>query len=252
MSKTINWKLFVILWLVSILANAAVIPYVLAMGILDIPLPLGVAIALIPIQGALFFAIVIFFGLYLGQRIGLGVPFLMGRLESRTPSGFRPTLMLSVGLGALAGAVIFVLDRYVFALAIEPMTAVLQGNSPLWTRLLLSFYAGINEELAMRLGLMTVIVWITWKIKATSDNKPTSAGVWIAIVIVSIIFSLGHLPMTARFMEITLLVVIRAIVLNAIASIIFSWLYWRRGLEAAMVSHFSTDIVLHVLLPLAV
>ena len=31
---------------------------------------------------------------------------------------------------------------------------------------------------------------------------------------------------------------------------VFGWLYWKRGLEAAMISHFSADIVTHVLLAL--
>jgi len=45
-------------------------------------------------------------------------------------------------------------------------------------------------------------------------------------------------------------VVTRAIVLNGLAGIVWGWLYWKSGLEAAMVSHFSADIVLHVIWPL--
>jgi membrane protease YdiL (CAAX protease family) len=253
MSKLVQWRLFFILWLASVVANAAVIPYALALGILNtarLPLPLGVAIALQLVQSGLFFAVVIFIGFLLAQRIGFGVPFLTGWLEARAPVGLRRMLLLSTGLGALAGLLIFVMDRHLFALAIEPITAV-QAAPPLWTRLLVSLYGGIAEELGMRLGLMTLIVWMTWLVKATPEKKPTNVGVWIAILIVSVIFGLGHLPMTAQLMEITPLVVTRAIILNGIGGIIFGWLYWRRGLEAAMVSHFSTDIVLHVLLPLA-
>jgi membrane protease YdiL (CAAX protease family) len=55
--------------------------------------------------------------------------------------------------------------------------------------------------------------------------------------------------MTAQFMPITPIVVIRAIVLNGILGILYGWLYWHRGLESAMITHFSTDIMLHVLLP---
>jgi membrane protease YdiL (CAAX protease family) len=50
-------------------------------------------------------------------------------------------------------------------------------------------------------------------------------------------------------MEITPLVVIRAIILNGIAGVAFGWLYWKMGLESAMLSHFFTDVVLHVILP---
>ena len=37
------------------------------------------------------------------------------------------------------------------------------------------------------------------------------------------------------------------VTLNGLLGIAFGWLYQRYGLEAAMVSHFSADIVLHVL-----
>jgi membrane protease YdiL (CAAX protease family) len=37
-----------------------------------------------------------------------------------------------------------------------------------------------------------------------------------------------------------------------IIGILFGWIYWKKGLEAAMVAHFSTDIVLHVIFPLFV
>ncbi len=48
-------------------------------------------------------------------------------------------------------------------------------------------------------------------------------------------------------MPITLNVVVAALLLNSIASLAFTHLYWRRGLEAAMLAHFITDILLYVI-----
>ncbi len=45
-------------------------------------------------------------------------------------------------------------------------------------------------------------------------------------------------------------IVARAVVLNAIPAIGFGWLYWRGGLESAMVAHYTGDVVLHVSVPL--
>ncbi len=95
---------------------------------------------------------------------------------------------------------------------------------------------------------MTLLLWIASKI--ARRQAPAAATVWVAIVIVSALFGLGHLPMTARLTPLTPIVIIRAIVRNGIAGVLFGWLYWRRGLEAAMIAHFATDLVLHVLLPL--
>jgi hypothetical protein len=37
---------------------------------------------------------------------------------------------------------------------------------------------------------------------------------------------------------------------NGLVGVVFGWLYWRYGLLAAMIAHFSADVVLHTLAPL--
>jgi hypothetical protein len=54
----------------------------------------------------------------------------------------------------------------------------------------------------------------------------------------------------ALLAPLTALVVIRTVVLNGLIGIVCGWLYWKRGLESAMISHFSADLILHVLLAL--
>jgi len=75
---------------------------------------------------------------------------------------------------------------------------------------------------------------------------------WLAIVLAAVIFGAGHLPAVMSLTALTPLVIVRTIVLNAVGGIIFGWLYWKKGLESAMISHFSADIVLHVIVPLVV
>ena len=65
-----------------------------------------------------------------------------------------------------------------------------------------------------------------------------------------VVFGAGHLPTTATVLSLTPLLIARALVLNGIGGIVFGWLYWKRGLLAAMLAHFSADIVLHVAAPL--
>jgi membrane protease YdiL (CAAX protease family) len=121
---------------------------------------------------------------------------------------------------------------------------------PTWQSFLASFYGGIAEEVLLRLFLMTLLVWIAFKIKKTANGKPTATGIWLAIIISSIIFGLGHLPITSGLTAITPLVILRAVLLNGVAGIIFGWLYWKKGLESAILSHFSADISLHMIVPL--
>jgi len=248
----IDKKLFVILLAASIFANKTVLPYASSLGLLrtaELPIPFPIAILIQIIQATLFSSIAIFFGLFLGKKVGLGAPIIEELLSGESiKDRLKPILITSIVLGLLVGILLYVLDQFAFAVFVEPVTAS-QAEPPLWQRLLVCFYGGIGEEIAMRLFLMTLIVWTSYKIASTKDNKPTNLGAWSAIIITSVVFGLGHLPMTAKLMEITPVVVLRAIVLNGVAGVVFGWLYWKRGLESAMVSHFSADIILHVILP---
>ena len=45
-------------------------------------------------------------------------------------------------------------------------------------------------------------------------------------------------------------IIVRSVVLNGVASATFGWLFWRRGLEAAMVAHACAHVGLQVLGPI--
>jgi membrane protease YdiL (CAAX protease family) len=50
-------------------------------------------------------------------------------------------------------------------------------------------------------------------------------------------------------MPINAAVILYLLSLNGIASLLFGYLFWRHGLESAMVAHFCADIVLQVIAP---
>lgn len=115
----------------------------------------------------------------------------------------------------------------------------------LWKRILASFYGGITEELLLRLFGMTLIAWLLWKIFERDKPQPSTLIFWLAIVAAAILFGVGHLPAAANVWALTPIVILRTITLNALLGIPFGFLYWRWGLEYAMLSHFLADLVLH-------
>jgi membrane protease YdiL (CAAX protease family) len=119
---------------------------------------------------------------------------------------------------------------------------------PLWQGFLACFYGGIAEEILMRLFLMSLFVFIILKIFRRKEKN--SLIVWISIILVAILFGLGHLPITSAVVSITPIVILRAVVLNGIGGIVFGWLYWKKGLESAIISHFVTDIFIQIIIPL--
>jgi membrane protease YdiL (CAAX protease family) len=127
----------------------------------------------------------------------------------------------------------------------------LQTSQPVaWKGLLASFYGGISEELLLRLFVMSFFVWLGHFISKTAEGTPTATVIWIANILAAVLFGLGHLPAMSFQVPLTALVITRTVILNGLLGIVFGWLYWKRGLEAAMISHFSADLILHVLLAL--
>jgi membrane protease YdiL (CAAX protease family) len=197
--------------------------------------------------------VTIFIGLLLAKRIGLGLPILEAKLAGESVAArVKAILLPSILSGIAASILIILLDQFVFAPGLMAQIGsaadkLQSAQPPAWQGLLASFYGGINEEILLRLFLMTLLAWLGKFINHTPEGRPTLAVLWTANILAAIIFGLGHLPATAMLIPLTPLVIVRAIVLNGLAGIVFGYLYWTRGLESAMLSHFSADIILHVL-----
>jgi membrane protease YdiL (CAAX protease family) len=251
MKKLINWKLFFILLVSCVIASVLVIPYQLAITSVEIEIsPLLVVLSAV-LNSLIMFAIAIFFGLFLSKKVGMGMPILEGILQKENKAReFKSLLLPSIGLGVFAGILIVVLSIPFNQLI--PEFQNIEVLVPAWKGFLASFYGGIAEEVLLRLFVVSLLVWITFKIKKTKDGNPTVFGIWLSIILAAIIFGVGHLPTTAQIVDLTGIVIIRAIVLNGIGGIIFGWLYWKKGLESAMIAHFSASIVLHVITPFVV
>ncbi len=263
MTKRINWKVFFILWVGVIVGVIAVIPYTLdlqgeLLESLELPMPLPALLAIQVVQSAVLFGLLTAAGLFFASRVGLSAPILDSVTRGESASDkFRAILPISIIAGVVASALIVGLEIAFFQPALlrelgdSADSLNLQVTQPAaWKGFLASFYGGIVEEVLLRLFVMSLFVWLGSFISKTPEGKPTSAVFWIAIVLAAVLFGLGHLPATANLFPLTPLVITRAIVLNGLGGLAFGYLYWKRGLESAMIAHFSADIVLHVLLAL--
>lgn len=248
LKNIINWKLFLILLIACVISSFLILPYVLALNPAVAKIFSPVLVLAQIIQATIIFSLAAFFGLLLAPRVGFGLPVLESYLQRKNPHRYLKSILgQSIGLGILATVLIVVLSIITEQVSVSLLKS--EVAVPLWKSFLASFYGGIAEEVLMRLGIMTLFVWITIKIKKTKDNKPTKTGIWISIILSSIIFGLGHLPITSSLVAITPIVIFRAVLLNGVGGIIFGWLYQKHGLESAMISHFTADIGLHVVVP---
>ena len=249
-----NRKLFLLLLAGAVLGLVAIIPYSLALrgdavseAIQQSDMPLWLILGTQLLSQAIVFGVAIWVGLGFAASVGLGLPLLEARLRGEdVRDRLRSILPLSILLGAVLAVVIMGLDRFVFQPSL-PGTQALPDAPAAWKGFLASFYGAINEEILLRLCVMSFLVWLGRFISRTVDNQPGLPALWIANVLTALLFGLGHLPATAALVPLTPLMVARALVLNGLIGVGFGYLYFKNGLESAMISHFSADIVLHVL-----
>ncbi len=250
MKKSINWKIFFILLSLSLLSILCVFPYVLTLQgelLRQVGQPIWLILVAQLIQSSLFFSIALFLGLFLAKKVDFRLPLLQAVVEKNDYKGVLQSILVkSVFCGVTVAVAIYVLDSIFTTLGLNITTH--DTYAPAWQTILASFYGGITEEILMRLFLMTLFTWIGMKL--LRDQKPRIFVILISIFLAAIIFGLGHLPVTASLTEITPLVIARAIILNGVGGIVFGWLFWKKGLESAIIAHFTTDIFLLTLLPL--
>ncbi len=250
MKKLINWKIFFILLVLGLISVVCVFPYVATVSrdVLDkIGQPLFVIFIAQLLQTAILFSFCIFWGLFFARKINFKTPAIEAFLEKGGAAAVvNKTFPVAALWGVIAAATIYALD-IIFTRAGAGLSTH-QDYAPVWQKLLAAVYGGTSEEILMRLFLMSFLVWLGTKIFKKSE--PPKTIIIISIIITAIIFGLGHLPITAALTTLTPLIITRAVILNGVGGVIFGWLYWKKGLEAAMIAHFTADIFLLTLLPL--
>lgn len=258
-------KVFVFLLLLIVPAAYAALPYMFTVMSVTLDLEgwlaaLGATLVDVAIYGLLAAG-----GLYLAAQIGLGLPFVEGWLEKElgkdTPQlhvipveetmrdKFMKVFIFSVVVGIIVVSVIIALDMWIFMPAYQAELESLGRTipevpvPPVWQRILAAFSGGINEEVIFHLFGLSVVAWLGSQVFHDSDGRPTLSVLWVANILIALVFGLAHLPLRLAIgLPLTPLLIARVVMLPGIAGAVFGWLYWTRGLESAMVAHFSANI----------
>lgn len=244
----VSWGEFAALYGAALVGALALVPYTLRLVSASAkPMkvsPRTMALASLA-QNAALFAVVVFVGLTASHAVGLGAPYLASRVAGLAPPRpLRPVMTLAIWTGAAAGLLMTAAD-FVF-LPRLPALLDLARKASFWENFSASFYGGVNEELLMRLLGVSGVTWLLAQGWGSGPHPPPGVF-WLAIVAMAIIFALGHLPATKIVAgKLTPLILTRTLALNGPIAILCGWLFWRFGLEAAIVAHLAADLVYHV------
>ena len=94
---------------------------------------------------------------------------------------------------------------------------------------------------------MTFIAW--FGLKLVRAHHLRDATIWTAIVLTAFVFGVVHLPQVAALYGLNGTRVAYVLLMNGAGGVVCGWLYWRRGLFAAIAAHICADLVLLCVTP---
>ena len=252
--RNFNWKLFFILVILGAIGVFAIIPYELAtFDATELPpeaaeLDRGVVAVVNSFAQVFLVMVAVFIGMLTIKRTQLRAPFIEAFVaKEKLPTISIKWIKLAIGVSFIGSLLVLLLDRFVFM----PQIIVSSGANlsvTWWHGLLAMFYGGITEELLVRFFLMGLIVWLLAVIFRKQAGEIPPSFYYIGIFIAAILFGVGHLPATAQiFGGLNSLLIVRALLLNGLLGLWFGYLYYRKGLEYAIIAHMSADLFIHVI-----
>ena len=202
------------------------------------PLP-TLARGLTLVQPALLVLAAVFVGIRLSPSVNLDAPVLRAVADFRRVGPLDPGLLVHALLVAIPTGLMIAgygraLHEFVASLGPSALARLEALTLPLATRVL---YGGIAEEVMVRWGLMTFLVWVVWRLRRRPARLPDWAY-WIAALIAALVFAIGHLPVLYGLLTSPpAWLVITVLAGNLFAGVGFGYLFWRHGLEAAILAH---------------
>ncbi|GMV30299.1 MAG: hypothetical protein AMXMBFR59_24240 [Rhodanobacteraceae bacterium] len=243
MTSAPRLRLGITLWLIAmagvVVLTLTTLPQWLARMPMAPPMPLALTASLV--QGGLLAALAVWTGLSLSAPLGLGAPCLQALVlggDALTP--LRRQLMPALVAGVATGLFLSAMTRTAPAALLAAGATV---DIPLSAKLL---YGGATEEILMRWGLMTFLLWLPWRFLQQREGKPHAGFVAAAVIGAALLFGLLHLPAIAALeVPLTWQVITYIVAGNAAPGIVLGFLYRLRGIEAAMLAHALAHLVAH-------
>lgn len=245
------WVEFGIILLAATFGSIAVLPYSMRLvkesgKTKKLKLPLWLLFLISVLQNIILFSVVIGIGLLVAHQVGLGAPLIEAIISGKSTNHVLTSLFIPFLLGIFGGGALLIMDLALVPYFPEKLlkTALKTTQMENFTA---SFYGGINEELLMRLFGISVIAWLLARAWHTASGLPTTVDFIIANIVMAVIFAIGHLPALKSLLgNITRVILLRTLLLNMVIGLICGYVFWRYGIEGAILTHFVADIIYHV------
>ncbi|MFL6259757.1 MAG: CPBP family intramembrane glutamic endopeptidase [Thermoanaerobaculia bacterium] len=262
-SRRYPWKTFAFLVAAGTLTGPLVIPYFRGLeAIATVPIPpepLSSLLRGLFIRNLILLVPATAIGLFVARRIGLGAPYLESWLDGapRPAEPFSSIVRPALFWATVTALIAFAVDGFFrYALGVDFPAPEIHARIavPWWRSGLASFWAPWAEEIFDRLFLLSLVAWLLMlgmRLFRVPEGRGRGIALGIATVATALFFGWYHIDNEALFANpVPSIVALRTVLIILPVGIAFGWLYIRRGLEAAILSHFVIDLIVHAVRPI--
>lgn len=195
------------------------------------------------VQSSILLGIMVMIGHFSSKKIGLSAylleKYFQGELEK---TEVIERLKLGILLGFITGIILSLCSG--FLVEFLPPEFVELGNNTTISPLSRFLYGGITEEVLLRWGIMSFFVWLIWRItRGSKIAQPSNQTYWIGITLAALLFGLGHLPIVFNTVDqVTPALYLYIIGMNMVFGMVAGWLFWKKGLETAIIAHIFVHV----------
>lgn len=228
----------------GVLSALPLIPQLMTIRPEGSPLPVPVLQLLSTIQSSVILAGFVAVGLVFARKTNLAAPALAALARGEDARPILKSIWIHGALWGIAGGLLLFLISSIFSSYLPTgfLVAAEDFNPPWYTKLL---YGGITEEVLVRWGLMSFLVWLSYKLTQRSSSSVRPHNYIVGIALSSLLFGAGHLPVASLLAtELTPALASYIVLANAAFGLVAGFLYWRRGLEAAILAHMTAHLTL--------
>lgn len=102
------------------------------------------------------------------------------------------------------------------------------------------FYSGLGQEMLLRWGIMTTIVYVF-------SSRGQDANRWtylVGLVFTAILYGFAQFGSVSGAIDISPIIIIRLLLLNVLDGILYGWLYYKFHFEASVLTHMLTNMLI--------
>lgn len=217
---------------IGVLSLLPVVKQMLIMTQAELPLPIDVLQWLSLLQPTILLLLALVVGAKFAHRVDLRVPLL----EPDSNICLRRQLFPAIIGGVISAVIIVLLSGMMMGSLPARFVEVGSALMPPWYSRIL--YGGITEELLLRWGVMSLLVWLSYKLLQGNEQPPKALHYWLGIVLSAVLFGAGHLPAAITLAGgLTPQLLLYIMLNNALFGLIAGLLFWRYGLGCAIGAH---------------